>query len=505
MKALFGFIMSLALLACSDSNDSFFTPTSTFNVTLSAKQEVPRVDSDASIQVLVRLDENLKQFSASFNAAVITDNTMAHIHQGEVGTNGPVIIPFVKDGDNYAINKMPVTDEQITLFKQGELYINLHSTSHPAGVLRAQILSDDFTLILFGLSGNQEVPSVDTTAKAYGYSTFNSVSKIYNLSVFSMNIDDATAAHIHNGTIGVNGPVIIGLEQDSASGNVWKTPNNTVLTDEYAQKLLNAGLYVNMHTPLFPAGEIRGQVLTRDFHLFTFGLDGEQEVPVNASTAKGDGYGLLKMSDSTLQLRLVNTDVDDATAAHIHTGGIGINGSVLITLEQDASDQGVWIAPADTRLSDMDRNHLVHAGLYANVHTPQFAGGEIRGQILAKYFRLFTFPLSGQQEVPAVTTNASGSGYVLVDTRAKNISQVRVNTQGVANATAGHIHRAARGSNGPVFTPLQQMPTDANIWTNLETVTLDDDSLSAILTENMYVNIHTPANPSGEIRGQIVP
>ena len=506
MKAICVFLFSLVIIACSD-NDSglFFTPSLTFEANLSGEQEVPRVDNNTNIKVLVNVDERLKQLSASFSATNITGHTMAHIHSAFAGQNGPVLFPFKKSGDVYSLREVNVTDEQLALFKQGKLYINLHSSAHPAGVLRGQILSDDFNLMLFDLSGNQEVPSITTAAKGYGYSTFNTITKALSLSIFTIDADEATAAHIHDGRVGINGDVIIPLIQDSSKKNTWSTKDNQVLSSENSAKLLDAGLYVNLHTPSHASGEIRGQIITLNHRLLAFDLASDQEVPAVTSTATGDGYGILKLLDQSLELRLITTNADDATAAHIHTANIGVNGSVLVTLDQNATNKGVWTSPANTRLSDSDLATLLAGGLYANVHTPAIPSGEIRGQILTENFRVFAFPLSGQQEVPPVTTNASGDGYVLVDTKDKAITQLRAISRGVSNATMAHIHEAPSGSNGPVFTALQRDTSDVNIWTISSKVSLADEKLSAILAGNMYTNIHTPANPAGEIRGQIVP
>jgi hypothetical protein len=67
--------------------------------------------------------------------------TASHIHMGAAGTNGPVIVPFAKTGDN-AFASAPdakLTDEQYAAYKAGNLYVNVHSAKSPGGEIRAQL------------------------------------------------------------------------------------------------------------------------------------------------------------------------------------------------------------------------------------------------------------------------------------------------------------------------------------------------------------------------------
>jgi hypothetical protein len=108
--------------------------------------------------------------------------------------------------------------------------------------------------------------------------------------------------------------------------------------------------------------------------------------------------------------------------------------------------------------------------------------------------------LSGNQEVPPVSTPATGGGIirVLMD---RSVSG-SVTTSGVAG-TAAHIHLAAPGANGPVIVPLNR--TGDNEWSVPPSIRLNDAQYEALRLGNLYVNVHSAANPGGEIRGQIQP
>jgi hypothetical protein len=108
--------------------------------------------------------------------------------------------------------------------------------------------------------------------------------------------------------------------------------------------------------------------------------------------------------------------------------------------------------------------------------------------------------LSGSQEIPRVTTGATGTGTFTVGAD-RSISG-GVMTNGV-NGTAAHIHLAAMGQNGPVIVPLTK--TSDGVWSVPAGVTLTDAQYEAFKAGNLYVNVHSDANKGGEIRGQLRP
>lgn len=108
--------------------------------------------------------------------------------------------------------------------------------------------------------------------------------------------------------------------------------------------------------------------------------------------------------------------------------------------------------------------------------------------------------LSGSEEVPPVTTSASGSGVITVKDD-KSISG-SVKTTGV-NGTAAHIHQGAAGQNGPVIIPL--IKGSDGTWSVPANTKLTDAQFAAYKAGNLYVNVHSAAHKGGEIRGQLKP
>lgn len=106
--------------------------------------------------------------------------------------------------------------------------------------------------------------------------------------------------------------------------------------------------------------------------------------------------------------------------------------------------------------------------------------------------------LTGDQEVPPVQTSASGKGTIKVE----DDKSVRgtITTSDI-NGTGAHIHEAAPGKNGPDIISLKK--TGDNEWSVPNGSKLSDAQYDAFKAGNLYINVHSEANPNGEIRGQL--
>jgi hypothetical protein len=105
---------------------------------LSGANEVPPVTTSASGEGTISVADD-----GSVSGSVMTkgvQGTAAHIHMGAAGKNGPVIVPFTKDGDTFKAPAGAKLDaDQMKAFKAGDLYFNVHSAANPGGELRAQL------------------------------------------------------------------------------------------------------------------------------------------------------------------------------------------------------------------------------------------------------------------------------------------------------------------------------------------------------------------------------
>ncbi len=123
----------------------------------------------------------------------------------------------------------------------------------------------------------------------------------------------------------------------------------------------------------------------------------------------------------------------------------------------------------------------------------------------------FTARLTSAAEVPApaTPTRAHGTAHFVVSQDGSTVSYKVVVNGAVAPVVAAHVHLAPVGAAGPVVVPL--FPAGATVKvTNNNTVFSGTFPMAAypsfIADANaglLYVNVHTPANPPGETRGQI--
>ncbi|NEX63796.1 CHRD domain-containing protein [Noviherbaspirillum galbum] len=109
------------------------------SVELTGAQEVPPNPTKASGRstIAVAADRTVS------GSVIVEDmNAMAaHIHQGAAGANGPVIVPLTKTSEK--VFSVPagarLTESQYAAYKEGNLYVNVHSATYPGGEVRVQM------------------------------------------------------------------------------------------------------------------------------------------------------------------------------------------------------------------------------------------------------------------------------------------------------------------------------------------------------------------------------
>jgi len=140
------------------------------------------------------------------------------------------------------------------------------------------------------------------------------------------------------------------------------------------------------------------------------------------------------------------------------------------------------------------RTHPVWSAVCATalISLATFAGAALSAEVKVT--------LSGDQEVPPVKTGGSGHGTISV--AADKSVTGSVTTMGVPG-TMAHIHEGAPGKNGGVAVPLTK--SGDNTWSVPPGAKLSDAQFEAFKAGNLYVNVHSAANPGGEVRGQIKP
>ena len=368
--------LSLGLAGCGgDSDPPPLETASKLSASLSGDQEVPTPTITGALGT-GELTLTLPSRALSGNMAINgMTATMAHVHQGEVGANGGVIVNLVESAPgsgNWAVPANTVlTEAQAAAFSAGGLYFNAHTTENPGGEIRGQIGREVYTA---QMNASQEVPTNSSTATGLGFVSLDPATKRFTARMTLTGLA-ATVAHIHTGNPGANGGVIFPLTQTAAGSNIWVSATDATMTDAQIAAMKAGGLYFNAHSAAFPGGEIRGQI-ARNIRFAS--LNAAQEVPTNASTATGVGSLVVDPSTRAASGGITLTGMT-ATMAHIHLGAPGVNGGVIIGLV--SAGNGVWSVPANATLTAEQFKAFKQGNLYFNAHSAAFPGGEIRGQI----------------------------------------------------------------------------------------------------------------------------
>jgi len=109
--------------------------------------------------------------------------------------------------------------------------------------------------------------------------------------------------------------------------------------------------------------------------------------------------------------------------------------------------------------------------------------------------------LTGDQEVPAVQSSATGAGKITVKPD-KSVSG-KITTKGI-EGTMAHIHQgSAPGKNGPPIITLEKGADGT--WTVPAGSKLTDAQYDAFKAGELYVNVHSAEHKGGEIRAELKP
>ena len=241
------------------------------------------------------------------------------------------------------------------------------------------------TELIADLNGANEVPGPgDDDGVGFASLTFEPGAGQVCAFLSVLDIAAATMAHVHVGTSGVAGGIVITLPTPDAEG--FAEDCVTGLDSTLLQSILDdpAGFYVNVHNGEFPDGAIRGQLEVPPpppVELFA-GLSGAAEVP-GPGDPDGSGQAFLAvfLESGELCVDLFVEEIAQATMAHIHVGAVGVAGSIVVTLPTPDADgfASECIAGLDPTL--LDGIVAAPSGYYVNVHNGEFPDGAIRGQL----------------------------------------------------------------------------------------------------------------------------
>lgn len=326
-------------------------PDNLFSATLVGSDEVPPNNSSATGTSVVVIDPASMAMKATIVTADIT-GTSAHIHAGATGVAGPIVFPLTETATGSGIwtTSATLTADQLNVLKEGNYYVNVHSSAFPDGEIRGQLLAQ------IPASG----PAVSSTASKTGAST-------------SAAATGTNAATTSTGAIyGMNGTA--GTTGSNAASAIAGTASATA----------------SANRPLF----------------YTNLLSGALVVPANTSNATAVGLSVFRPLDKSLTSVVISNGIT-GTGANIRQAAAGSNGPLVTSMSESSAGSGIWTSKAT--LTDPQIQTLQADSLYYEILSAAFPAGELRGQIVKNQGIKKTAAMATATTAPTATGITTGA------------------------------------------------------------------------------------------------
>lgn len=231
-------------------------PADAWVAVLSGANVNPPIETDARGLFVMRLNEEDGSVDYYLNVFDLENVTASHIHLGAEGENGGVEHPLETPTEGFSSGQLEFSPEHIDDLRNGLYYVNVHTEQHGGGEIRGQ-LEDEPLEFTANLTGDQENPPVETDASGMATLMLSEDLTMLSYDLTIMDIENVTAAHIHEAPRGENGGVIFPI----ADGSFENASDEVELNEEQLNALLSENYYINVHTEQNGGGEIRGQIM----------------------------------------------------------------------------------------------------------------------------------------------------------------------------------------------------------------------------------------------------
>ena len=367
------------------------------------------------------------------------------------------------------------------------------------------------------LRGSQVVPTTGSGGTGTASLTIAANRQSIDWNTTHTGLTNITYLYVYAGAPGQNGGIILTLFSGAlgspASGtatslNFSASPADGITTFNHAiAAILSGDANIAITTAGFPNGEIRGQLGA--VLLAARSLSAAQQVsPTVVAASTGAALVELNADQTEVTVNVTHTGLTNITMAHIHAGKVGTNGGIILTFPAPlSSPYNRTLTAAQFTASGGDGintfadaiNAILSGNTYINFHTVAHSGGEIRGQVGP--VRLTSSLDEANEAPPLPPGTGTGTGDVVLNGLQTSIG-VNVTFSGLTGAiTAAHIHTGAVGVDGPAVVTLAGAAPSPIVGTFTP---ISASLVEAMLSGNSYINLHTAAQPDGEVRGQLV-
>lgn len=318
------------------------------------------------------------------------------------------------------------------------------------------------------INSAQETTGSTSTGNGWAVLLYDVSTNTFDLTVVVNSFSSLiSASHIHEGAMGVAGPVVTNLGAEPVyrrDGDYVTATFTNIHHNGTPLTLLRNGAYINLHSSAYPGGEVRGQLIAQPKRLVAI-LDAAHENPGTGSKAYGAAYISYDSGTNKISTRMnVYNFTNTLSASHYHEAAVGVTGPVVHNLGGAAVYTKTGTAYGASFVSQNylgDPIKLLTGGAYLNVHSNISPGGEIRGQVWT----------SDELDV-ARLVNVSARGFV------GKVDQVLINGFVITGSEPVRILITARG---PSLTALGVAGALANPM-----LSLHDATGAEILTNDDY-------------------
>lgn len=229
-------------------------------------------------------------------------------------------------------------------------------------------------------------------------------------------------------------------------------------------------------------------------------LTPDEVFPTPVSNASASGQLSINLASGAISGDITVTNMT-AVSAHIHDAYATSSGDIVVSLLQDGSTNR-WVVPAGTVLTTSGNfvtpqvNRLQLGALYIDVHSASYPDGEARRQLALKNMFVGVNKLSGDQEVPPVTTTAKGI-FAVTYRMGSLAPRFDLRATGVDNARSANIYLGVFASSSQ---PIMLLSSDGvGHWSKQQGV----DFIPEFNYGTWFINVITPLYALGEIRGSV--
>lgn len=451
-------------------------------------------------QATLAVSGDQTQMDVAITAVNLSGPAVAmHFHRAAAGATGPVeidlgsLIQQNEGGILTATGSVPVTADFLAALRAGEIYLNIHTALNAPGEIRGQALPANAFAASLDMAQEIPAPTLGTNVRvtvrnqAPSMGTFMTPVWVGFHSGGFDTYDSGSPASLRF-------PMTNALERLAEDGSVG--PITTAFTDQgFGRQQATIGGVLGPVPGPIPPGETASHVIAlnpsdpaqRYFSYASMIIPSNDAFVSNANPlahAIFDGAGNFVASDfivTNASARDAGTEVNDELPANTAFFG------------QAAPDTGV----------SESNNVGVHPGFLAAgmggiLDDAMFANADFTAG--GYEFLSFTF-----QQAPAGVAPTGLATFTLSPDQTQLTFQITaVNVTGPV--VAMHLHTGAAGATGPVEIDLGSFITqnEAGVMTAQGTVGITPSQVSSLLSNGLYLNVHTALNAPGEIRGQVL-